>query len=774
MKRRAISLLALALLACGAPSRVAPTVMETRVEEVAGTRIAVLPRATRGRVWLSLWIDAGARDADPAQVATVATWIAAGDEVSAEVMADGIELTRACNRDELDACLRSLASVVQVRDVSANALHAARQRLTETRRRVHVDDTRRADALALRALLGHGADPLGVADDDDRVTPQAVSGFLRDHVGAGRLLLVAIGDVDPDALRRKVSTAFGHLPPAAARRAHRAHHGERALRVEIGEKSVVSAATLRPHLRSAARLARTLVARVEADAPGARVSADVFPARGGAALIARIHGDHGDAQRALFDHLIELSAAPTVENEDPLTPADGPRGIARWMGARWAANQANGVFGGLGVGAIARGGRADRVGEQDPDAATREAARRELEARIRAASEHPLGEGTRDEHHAALTLVGGARLYARRLAGADRVSAVVLFDGGAAEDSPRAHGATALLARSSAAACHGTALRELGEGLEVLGVDVTPILQPDAWGLRVEGPTPHWRDVAYLATRCASLPSLDPWSVDRARDEVMAMAQRTRARVRAIVAQIIAPSAPGRIAPLGAPAELSRVHLPELRRMRRSRATQARARIAIAGDVPIEEASDMLARGAARWLEGAPREPQPWIAPAERLASAEHPERRFGAVIAWVMDAPANATVASSAFARAAAASLALEPGLSVLWQESGAAEGRAWVLVGLGATPEAIDMLPSHLSRALSGLSHATIAEEAVAEADERYAWTETSPRSVAMMLATDAAEPPTREETERTLSALAASTPTFIILRPRPGDRS
>src|SRR5262245_37757859 len=42
-----------------------------------GPSVAVLPRATGNLVRLSLWLDAGSRDAQPPQVATLAGWLAA-------------------------------------------------------------------------------------------------------------------------------------------------------------------------------------------------------------------------------------------------------------------------------------------------------------------------------------------------------------------------------------------------------------------------------------------------------------------------------------------------------------------------------------------------------------------------------------------------------------------------------------------------------------------------------------------------------------------------
>lgn len=778
------------VISCGAPPR-SPLRMDTITGEAAGTELVVLPRSTRGRVWLSLWVDAGARDADPPQVATAAAWIAAPEDVRAHVLPDGIEFARPCRREQLDTCLRSLASAVATRDLAPDALAAVRRKLTDARRRAGADETRRADALALEALLGASADPLGASEDDARVTERAIGAFLRDHVGAGRLLLVAVGDVEPTELRAHVEAIFGAVPPARAARARREWQGRRALRVDVGDSSVLAAATLRPNLADAAHLARALVARVDADVPGSGASADVFPTRGGAAVIGRVRDDE-NAARALLDHLAELAEAPSIDRDVPPPPSDVPPERARWIGARWIARQDHEVRGGLGVGAIVAGGRGDRLDATDPDAETRDAARRVLEAQLRTFSEPPPAHGSIDDEGAELSLRNGARLFARRLAGADRVSALVLFEGGAEDDPPSAHGTSALLARAAADGCERVARRELGIVLDALDVRAEPILRASAWGLAVEGPTERWREVAFLATRCASVPHLDAAAVASAKEAVIALAERPRPSALALAARAIAPSAPGRIAPLGSVPELSAIGASELRRARAKKVAGVRARVAVAADAPIPEIARILARGAARWPEGtAPGQEPPSSARTRRGAarrdspddrphpgralpvpfSAPHPEGRHEAIVAWTIDSAAGGTeVAAAAFARAAARALDAEPGLRVRWHEGRAERGRAWAIVALDPSPDALDALPAHVARALRAVQRSwrELEDEAVREADERRAWAESSPRGVAMLLALGALEPPTPEITRRTLAQLAESPPRFVVLRP------
>ncbi len=685
------------------------------------------------------------------------------------MLPDGIELTRACRREQLAECLLSFSDAIRTRAPEAEAVLDARRRLIRTRRQAAAD-ARRADTLALAALLGQRVDPLGEATDDERTEASVVASFLERHVGLGRLLLVAVGDVDPDALRERVTEVFAGLPRARLQRAPRPTEGERGLRIEVGDDDVVAAAVLRPEVGDAARIGRRLLARLAASHPDAGASADAFPIRGGAALVARVHDR--EAAPALLDHLAELSEEPAREAPDPPAPEDGPRSLARWIGARWVSRQGDTASGGLGVGVVVAGGRGDRVDEADPDAEVREEAQRELQGVVRTLARGPAIEGRVDADGADARLAGGTHLTARRLPGATRAAAVVLFEGGAAEDAADAHGVTALLAELARTGCDTVARRELGQTLDALGVEATPVLMPSAWGLRVEGPSVRWREIAFLAPRCASVPYLDPALVEQARDALLSVVRRPAMDSRAAAGALLSPSAPGRVAPAGSATAVAGLGMRELRRARADRVAAARARIALAGDEPIELAARTVARGVARWPEGLPAEPGPWLEPTERLAARQH-EGAHEAVIAWLVDASPGADVAARAFARAAAQALTGEPGLEARWHDGGTNGGKAWAMVSLAASPDALDALPAHVARALRTVAHAwgDVAARAAEDASEERAWSASSPRRVAMSLATEPPAPPSGEEAQRMVQRLAESPPYYLIARPQPG---
>lgn len=781
-----LALLVLALAGCGA-RRPAPREgggEAAVVDEAAGIRLMALERPTEGRVWLSLWVDAGARDAEAPAAAALAAWVATADrpEIHARALADGIELSRECERERLDACLAELAAALSTRRVDEGALAAARRRLSALRRRTAGDAARTADALALAALLGGPADPLA---GEGSPGPDAVAAFLERHFGAGRALLVAVGDVERETLRARVERAFDAVPQASATRAERPDAPQRGVAVEVGDASVLSVATFRPSPADARALGHRLLARLAPDLAGARASADVFPVRGGTVLLARVHARTrggraadapGPAAATLLSRLAELlDEAPAVAG--PARPAERPAALARWLGARWVTRAARGSelseprTGGLGVGAVVDGGRADAVDLEDPDARTREDARRRLGETVAAAFAAPALEGrvTAEEVDASFR---GARIRARRVPGAAAVGVAALFEGGAAEEDASVHGATALLATVAARGCERVAAEELGARLDALGVEVEPVLGPRGWGLSVVGPKARWAALTYLAPRCAEIPHLSAREVELARAALRARAEDDA--LRGAVAPLLSPGVPGRVAPAGSAAALGGLGVGELRRWRDGRVAARRARVAVVGDVPVEAAAERVARRVARWPEGAPPERAPWVAAEERLRALAR-DGELAAAIGWVAPAEVAAAPVARAFAAAVARSLAAEPGLSPRWSEGGAVDGRAWAAVGVRADAEALDELPARAARAVRAIAHgwAEIAARAVRSAARERAWAGASVDRLAVALALDRPAPPEAGDARAVLERLAEAPAVFVVARPAPGGR-
>ncbi len=696
------------------------------IEEAAGLALLAIPRPTPGRLWLSLWIDAGARDATPPQLAVVAAWAAAPAEIDARALPDGIELSRECPADALEPCLASFARALGSREVGEAALASALTRARDARRRAAADEVRLADALALDALLGRGADPLGVAEPEVETDRPALEGFLADHFGPGRALLVAVGDVSSSTLRYAAERAFRGLPAARAGRAARAAPG-RDVSVRAGGMDVVSVATTFDSPRAAIAAAHRFVARVD------RASADVFPVRGAFALVGR--APRADAAE-LIDRLTELQEESDPEAVVPV-PED-PREHARWLGARWIAGAAS-SGGGLGVGAVVNGGRADRVLD-DPDAAL------ELQARERILASL---DATRDwqdaavDGHARLALPNGVQISGERLEGADHVAATVLFEGGANEESARTHGVTALLVSAAVHSCRGRAARELGAPPEVIGIAISPRIGAERFGWTVTGPRERWPEVTYLAAHCARSGAFDAAALDRARMDAVAPPERVA------LALALAPDAPGRIVP--APADGVAARLDDVRRWRARVAVGARAHIGLAGDVPLASAIRRLARIAARYPRGEAPPAERWGGPPATVGTGRAGSRA-GAWIVW--SAPMTGQRARGVARFCAHAESVLSAGRRLHVVERHHVVSGGWGLAAIR-----VEVLEADLAR-LPSLVPPIPAPPPPTGSPPRGS----TPTSRSLALARGEDETDDADDA----SELAAATPRFVVLRP------
>lgn len=733
MRCRAAVALSLGLLtACGATARVEPRVPPgPEIEEAAGVRLLALPRPTEGRVWLSAWIDAGSRDASPPQLAVVSAWAVAPEGVEARTLADGIELSRPCEAGEeaLVGCLGSLGAALGARRVAPAALDAAIARARNARRRAVVDPRRTADALALSALFGPGGDPFGDPGRDGELDGAAVDGFLADHFGPGRTLIVAVGDVTPDSLRRAAARALDGLPEARRARAEREAPSRRA-EVRVADATVTSVATTFETPGRAIAAARRFVARV-----GEGASAEVFPVRGGTAVLVR--GGAADPS-VLIDRVDELHEEPIDEAVVPV-PEDG-RALARWHGARWISGPARSERG-LGVGAVLDGGRGDRLVD-DPDATTRDEARDRLSALVAAS---PAPSGSIGDDRAEVQLPNHARIAAVRLPGTENVAVSVLFEGGAREETARSHGATALLAAVASRECRARAADELGAPAEALGIAIRPHVGPERFGLTVTGPSARWPEVTYLAARCARPRGLEAAVVERARGEPASEPALSA------LAVALSPEAPGRIAV--APSQMVAVSRDELARWRDRVAVGGRARIGLAGDVPLRAAVVRLARIVGRYPEGSRPVEDRWDGPPQSLGAGAG--SRVAAWIVWSSPASAVTRVATSRFCDAAAAAIRSAGTLRVVGHHHVVTGGRAVAAVLVEADETTLGRLPELVPE---------IAAEAGAPTTTSVAATP-SARALILALAEPAAAP---EASSATFEALRRAAPSFVVVRP------
>jgi hypothetical protein len=498
----------------------------------------------------------------------------------------------------------------------------------------------------------------------------------------------------------------------------------------------------------------------------------VFPLRGGAVLVVRARGDSQRTSTALLDAFAQLDDEPAVSS--PARPEDGPVALARWLGVGWVtrAPASHGAWeDGLGLGAIVDGGRADDTAREDPDRPLRESTEGTLTIALERASEPIALEGDANADRVnARAGEGGARIAGTRLRGASTIGLTILFEGGPGSEGIPGQSLSALLAHAAALGCDAVALRELGSGLETTGIDVTPVLEADAWGLSFAAPRGRWSELAHLAPRCAEVPGLDPDLLEAARGAVFS-AIAERGDLRAHIARSLAGASPGRVAPYGSRASARGATLSALLRWRRSSVVGARARVGIAGDVEMDRAARAVARRARRWRVGDPVEPVPWSPSQEPLRAVARDEG-LAAVVGWVVEGPEHPE-AARVFAEAVARSLSAEPGIEPTWSEGGALAGSAWAAVGVQLDAEALDALPARIARAVRTVAHAwpELAERATADATGRRGWAAASPRGLALTLARRSSRAPDAEAGLAVMRRLAETAPHVVIARPQPG---
>jgi hypothetical protein len=461
---------ALLALGCGAaatPAKPGPPLGLGIVQRGAGgPDLAVIARPNAPIVQLSLWIDAGARDADPPQLATIAAWLAAdaaGTDVEARVWPDAVELALQCSASQLDGCLTRLARGLALREAKPAQLAAARQRLVGARRRTAaIDPQRSADRLALQALYGEpmaGLVPLGGAEGDAEVSSERIHAFLAQHFGSERALLVGAGALETSTLAKATSAAFAHVPQAQKARDERRETPNPRAGVAVGvdDRPWLSLAIAASDLAEAHSAAAALAERLERDALATDVHGHAFLVRGSALALLRADAREPlAAVRAVAHELARLRREGVPSRPAPPSAEDLPA-LVRRLGTHWAAGEpARSTPLAVGVGMMVNGGRGDRVRGDDSDASLGRSWLERAEAAwqdgLALGEPHTTGES--DAQSASIALDNGARIELRQRS-AEQVAIAVRFARGANAEPPVLHGRAALLATLTTTACAG-------------------------------------------------------------------------------------------------------------------------------------------------------------------------------------------------------------------------------------------------------------------------------------------------------------------------------
>jgi len=720
MKRLGLALLSATLFACGAQRpRPAPVPVGTRpvsVRHSSGLEVATLRRPMGERVWLALYVDAGSRDADPPQVATLAALIASHAGVRARVSPDETELAIDCRRAELARCAQTLASALATREASRDALALAMRELVRRRRVAAQDDGREADRVALEALLGPGAGPLGHAEADDAADRDLVRRFLEANYGPSRALLVAVGDVDEGDVD-EAAEVFARTPAAFDGAPARPAPREGSAAAIEGRGLFVAAALASPTLERAAAVGRALTDPLIGD-PALWVQ--VFPLRGVAVTLVRTDGEGEPLERArglvaaLGAGARDADESPAADGEIRMGVGGNPIHQARAFAADWTAR--------LDSRADSNDAPAIAVSVVSPTPPSADALSTAWTEGL--AGSQVTIEGDSD---AASASVGGARIAVRRTPGAARVAVALSFLGGAYEEPPAMHGRGLLLAHLMSERC-GLDGGRLSERLRAVGGRATAVVESERLGVVFDLPATQWRMAIDLAARCALRPPSAATDVDGVRTSLLAhrgaaegLAERT--------SRLLAPDHPGRIAPEGSGVALARLTLGELAAAHERLAVRARLRAAVVGDVPADAATQRLARWFRTLPEGAaPTAVATWSeAESDPLAN---PETRDDVPrLLLCLRVPVGAAERAEGVRRLARdLGRRLAGDHATLEVTAGGSDSHgSWLAIELAVTRETLDAMPARVAVALREARDPANSEDPDPSSPATLAWSMT-----------------------------------------------
>lgn len=801
-ERAQVALSALALLAlnaCGSSAALPhnPAVELDLVRRGAGNgpSVAVLPRPSGALVRLALWIDAGSRDAQPPQVATLSAWLAtevAGNGVRAHVEPEGTELAVWCAKTQLPRCLDWLSRALATRAPSAARVDAAKTRLIAARRQADAADPGRlGDRLALQALFGEGAAgllPLGDAHDDGAVSAARVRSFLADHFGPNRALLVAVGDVEERSLLNLAARGFAAAPRArTARVTSREASVRDGVLAGVDAQASMSLALTAPDLASVHAASDALRARLERDGLGAQAdTAHALQLRGQTLALLRLRASDPVAAARAVAHQLEQLRDEGLSHVARAPAPEAPSALARRLGARWAAHGSTPSDGGIhaGLGVQVAGGRGDKLAASDPDAELREHTNKELDAAWSQghALAAPDADTTQHDGTLSATLENHARIELHAQP-SERIAVAVRFGVGAAAEPPTLHGRAALLALLATTACAGLEHDELVARLQALEAELEPQVDADGWGLLLTAPTAQWQPALALALDCALSPGLTRKNLSAARLRLLARLGPSggAGELRAEVAELLSPAAPGQLAPWGHPLRQASVSLADVRELWRASRRGEGLIVGVSGPLPSEQALGWIARRVAPLPAQAPgpstsakaSEP-PRARATERPhdARAELAQPTLGLAV-WQVGAEHADAAGAQAFAALARAALAQIPDATASWHDGGALLGAGWAAVAVTAPPERLSAVVAALrtlARALPAerLAHAVDAALALEreQAAERAATAAAQAQALVHAGELDLA-PDTTSRARDLARRLAASEPRWVALR-------
>lgn len=714
------------LVACGArpPTPVVRPPAGPATTRVGDVRVVATHRSTGGQAALGLFVRT--RDGSAALRATAALVIEARGAGAWRVRAtpDGLAIRSSTEVSALDDALRSLAAALRVRDATAEEVGTALAHARLRRAARGASDDALAARLALEALAGTPLDPF--LGDESAVTSGAVSAWLAAALGVERALVGVVGDVDQSALEASIASAFASAPHVVPEPDEAPPWRTGPARVASGAHPVAAAATWVSSLDEAARVADW----VERLAPHARASS--FPLLGRAIVSATQPGDEG-ALRALAS---ALEHARMLDDERAAPSARDADGELLAIGDAWLARVAPaGAEGPIALALV-------RVSEGDADDTTDPT----LDALARPT---PVTPSRLDADRGEATLQNGLSIRVARSAG-DAVAVALAFRAGAALDPPREHGRAALLAAVLARSCEPDA-----DGYWV--DDAT-------FGVVVRGARDAIERTTLRVIDCARRATTEVEHAESARAGAIADLDLGQ-RVLGWASSVLAPSAPGLLAPQGSPAGIAAAT--ELEDAMRDALDPRGATLVVVGDeapermLAVAHALGSVLRAGSGALPEARAVAE---GPAEAFATEIDLEVPIG-IVALRTDSGAS-EVGARFVARALAEQLAARELPVRAFSGRAAATGSSFVIVAVTGTDERLDHLGELARSALGELVPAGLPEDdARAERDRALALA--APEALARSLVAEAST----AAADGVARALLSAPVHLILVRPTAG---
>lgn len=725
--------------ACGSAAPVKTIeVSAEQSDNVKGLALRVVSQPSADDlVLLSLWVHVGSRNARPAQLATLAAFAAAerasggadAPLIRPEVMPHLTSFEMLCPKQALKTCASKLLSVLRVTEIGEKTLDHAKAQLLAARRQAFTDNTTYALVLA-----GHdvGLSPLGLADADDAVDAAEVTSFLREFYGPSRAVMIAGGDLSLSELVDAASAPLDGLrarPTGALQLAHD-WPSEDLVRSEAGDADVL-AALIPLASPDAAHAAK---ASLDAQPPLPRHSRLRFEtaavddgARGILTLTLRVPQDMPkDAGRRALDsitprvllriaRLMREPPRPSRESRH-VDPPTNLRGRALQLAERWASEQVAPSDETRGVRLISlfAAGRGD--------GAAKERSRRRDRQEVPSLSvEEEWARLTERLEHAAgdAPLENGAELRIAHTS-AGQVGLALLFKAGAGQDPAALHGRTALLATLAASSCQHLEHGQLDAELRRLGATMTPFVDAETWGIAVTAPEPRAREGLDLLFHCAQWPAIERGELNTARTRLLS--RLTAAPAAAWTADMIAPQAPGFIAPWGAPDRIRRITPGAVTRQLADSLMGRRVTLVIAAKPTLAET--LVSQGRARLATlpaGRPPRRSVLGRAAAEIQVTQSPNSETRVVAAWrVMRAgpdrrsAACPSVQAEAFAELVANELSRTHRLASRWTGGGCGAFGAWAAVEVLWPMADRNTAPTRFEKAAQAVTEAAVLRRA------------------------------------------------------------